>query len=50
MALLCIEIVYVNGVELQSLLDQITLVIYFGSCKKSELVDSMLAKGNLSRS
>ena len=31
-------------------LDQKTLVIYFESCKKNELVNSMLTKGNLRRS
>ena len=32
------------------LVDQKLLVIYFDYCKKSELVNSMLAKGNLSLS
>ena len=43
--LLCIERAYVNRVDFQPILDQKTLVIYFGSCNKSELMNSMLAKG-----
>ena len=50
LALLCIERAYVNRVDFQLILDQKTLVIYIGTCKKSELVTSMLAKWNLSLS
>ena len=45
LGLLCTERAYVNRVDFQPILDQETLVIYFGSCNKSGLVNSMLAKG-----
>ena len=48
LALLCIEQAYVNRVDFQPILDQHLWVIYFGTCKKSELVNFMLTKENLS--
>ena len=38
LALICIERACVNRVDFQSILDQKTLMIHFGTCKKSELV------------
>ena len=37
LALLCIERAYVNRIDFQPILDQKTLVIYFGSCKKGNI-------------
>ena len=50
LALLCIEQAYVNRIDFQTILDQKSFVIYSGTFKKSEWVNSMLGKGYLSLS
>ena len=50
LTLFFIERAYVSRVDFQPIFSPKMLVIYFGSCKKYKLVNSMLAKGNLSLS